>query len=193
MRHVVKRHAQYKGVFMVAYKSVMILIFFCMSFFIQTHSMAPDPDADASATPDASGMADMAPSPDVSGMTAATPTPTPDASNVTAPTPDQTPTQPTGPEIKPEQMTGPDILELSEEKPGELLPSGNAQIGSLANQAKNITDQVSKTIDQMTQQHTQLQEQLGQLASELDAFYQKSGAQRGKIGEILEGIQAPPL
>ncbi|MBS1988134.1 hypothetical protein JST56_04030 [Candidatus Dependentiae bacterium] len=151
---------------------------------MDTPATPPTDLSSLTATPDASGMAST-PAPDLSGMApTSTPgaTPAPDASGATTPTTS---------EIQPEQMKGDGILELSEEKPAELLPSGNAQIGSLANQAKSVADDLSKTIDQIKQQHAQLQGQLGQIQSELDAFYQTSGAQRGKIGEILDEVVQP--
>lgn len=164
-----------------------------MALIMKTHAIVPTPDATtdlssltATPAPDASGIT-MTPAPtaDLSGMApTSTPaaTPAPDASGATTPTTS---------EIQPEQMKGDGILELSEEKPAELLPSGNAQIGSLANQAKSVADDLSKAIDQIKQQHAQLQGQLGQIQSELDAFYQTSGAQRGKIGEILDEVVQP--
>lgn len=174
---------------------------------IDTSGMSsPTPDASGMAsTPDLSGMA-ATPTPDTSGMastpsfaeapdfakattgmTAGGPTPaaTPDASSTTASA------TPTTPEIQPEQMKGDDVLELSEEKPGELLPSGNPGVSALTDQAKSVTDDLVKMIEQITQQHMQLQGQLGQLQGELDTFYQTSGAQRGKIGEILNEITLP--
>lgn len=161
-----------------------LLTLACTALVMSAQAIVPSLADPSEPAPDLSAMAATpTPVPDLSSMATPAATPTPDASGTTTPAASS--------EIQPEQMKGDGVLELSEEQPAELLPSGNAAISALANQAKNVTDDLSKAIDQIKQQHAQLQGQLGQIESELDAFYQKSGTQRGKIGEILQEAAQP--
>ncbi len=183
---------------MVVHNRVALLTLACMALIINAQAMdssvqdAPAIDTSGISSPiqDVSGMASTA---DLSGMAAnstpggMTPTPAP----TPAATPDASGTTTKAPEIQPEQMKGDDVLQLSEEKPEELLPSGNPGVSALTDQAKSVTDDLVKITEQMTQQRMQLQGQLGQLQGELDIFYQISGAQRGKIGEILNEVTQP--
>lgn len=185
---------------MVVHNRVALLTLACMALIINAQAMdssvqdAPAIDTSGMSSPaqDVSGKASTA---DLSGMAAnstpgisvMTPTPAP----TPAATPDASGTTTKAPEIQPEQMKGDDVLQLSEEKPEELLPSGNPGVSALTDQAKSVTDDLVKMTEQMTQQRMQLQGQLGQLQGELDMFYQISGAQRGKIGEILNEVIQP--
>ena len=146
-----------------------------------SESTTSDQTTDATIqTPDASSetptqdMASMAP--------AATPTDSSsDASSSTPPTAD----------IQPEQMTGPDILELSEDKPGELVPSGNPQVTNLFEQSNVVTEQSNASSNQLWQRAQQFRDQFHQLQIELDNFYEKAGEQQGRIAKDLEELTQP--
>lgn len=105
-----------------------------------------------------------------------------DAASTTSPSAD----------IQPEQMTGPDILELSEDKPGEIVPSGNPQVTNFFEQSNVITQQSNVSSNQLWQRAQQFRDQFHQLQIELDKFYEKSGEQQGRIAKDLEELTQPP-
>lgn len=113
------------------------------------------------------------------------------SSSITASSSDSaaTPEASVAPEIQPEQMKGPDILELKEESKNELLPSGKPEVAALFETSKEYTTQAEQVSEQLAITLKNLHEQFNQLQQQLNAFYETTGSQEGKIAARLQPEQ----